>query len=934
MIYRLTTLAVVCYAVAFASSSPSRAQSSPWPGFQACSGQMTADISGDAGFSVTGTPSVNDYLTNSSLRNAMMDDWDTCTVHPSACGGSASCISYYEKCFGYLPDGSSCSNDFSNPECGARRILNTMILMKRIPMNTSVSWFQHVTNESTAVYFRKTCSQNGLTDGYLSIHLYSGPVFSQPLVRRASIIAHEAGHADNWSQALHCGPLATADCECPSSEESCDERWNWGLSTNRRAVEFIELTLAHGQQGVVSLPPFVWYDAYQAANQILDGRFQGHPGFNLVPAAGSDFTYGTRKYWSFVSSPSGYHVETSVSGRELVDGATAVIQGIFLTTRSETTDDLRVCATMRKYEAETALFGLDSNARDISGVTVIPGQTDPEDFGNPGCARRQLFSTPGRTVAKVMPPVQVVPRQMGIVGLRARTNGAGDMLEMQADYREIDRGAAVGPVTTVSSNPAAPPATSWDGAHSSPIRGGFLTGVGFGAKNGVLNALATNWSLGPELEARAGGLGGTNNQTIGACPVNTVPIGVAAKAAPSPYGVDTVGYFSLICAPDTWLTGANPTQRTYVRTSFMDTTVSPHVYYPDAVVSGWASPTPHPPGTTTATCPSGRTIEGLTLRHGAEIDQIVSIQCSTLNNTTYWPESWAQTTVPVNVGGPGGQLLEQNCRFAPGPSIPNGPLSMRKTMAPFFWYRSGWRLDGLALGCYPNLYDIETFEVNDGVFGQDSHLIDMENGMDVGIGEDRPREIPNLRSHWVDVSKIAFPPIPANGVRRRLQGQGYGSGNFLLGEQWPPLQWRQQPELDFGSTAINSVNWHEGWFSAISRADVDGAMLGDVRVFERPNVDLRHIPSSTGNATLDFRYFMDGNTPGGLRIDARSRGVTNWQTLWTYVDGFTPRSGNPSVDLMAVGLRGNIVDLRIVATRNNSGLGHVVIDGLMLRLGW
>jgi len=309
--------------------------------------------------------------------------------------------------------------------------------------------------------------------------------------------------------------------------------------------------------------------------------------------------------------------------------------------------------------------------------------------------------------------------------------------------------------------------------------------------------------------------------------------------------------------------------------------------------------------------------------------QTTLVVCSHLS--TY--PRWEQGAFLVGVGGSGGQLLEQNCRLAPGPSISPGPLNMRKTMAPFFWYRSAWRLDGLAFGCYPNLYDIETFEVNDGAFGRDTQLIDLQNGMDAGIGTADPTDIPDLRSHWVDVSQIAFPDVPVARVRRRLAGQGYGTRNFLLGEQWPPMSWRQQPE-SFGSGTLNSGNWHEGWFSAIGRGNVDGAMQGNVRVFERPNVDLRHIPLSTGYVTLDIRYFMDGVPPGGLRVEARRRGTATWQTLWTYVDGFTPRSGILDLNLMTSDLRGNVIDLRIVATRLGNGLGHVVIDGLRIESGW
>jgi len=876
----------------------------------------------------------------------MLNDWDSCARHPDDCSvitnpsSRQACENNNEDCFGFRSDGTSCTFDFNDLECGNRRLLNVMILMKRTLWSSGQSWFTRVKNDTSAVEFnpKADCGSNGLTWPDSQIDIHSDPIFNQPLIRRASVFAHEAAHGEDVLEFLHCEAwVGVSGCECPGSEISCDLHWDWDGSTNRRTVEFIENVLS--QRNVV-LPPFVWYDAFQAANQRLDGRFERHPGFNLVAAPGLNFFYGSRKSWSFTTN--GSQVETSISGGEWIDGATTVVQGIALTTYYNSVDDLRVCTTLRKYEAEWADFGLVPDARDISGVTVIPGQTDPEDYENPGCARRALYGSVGLPMAKVMPPPQNAPRQMGIAALRAKTDGNGNMREIEADYFEIDRGATVGPMQTVSSNPALPSTTTWDVSISAQPPGSFLTGIGFGAQAGRLNAIGANWSLGPELEARAGGLGGWNTNTVGACPRSTVPVGVAAKAVPSPYGTDTVGYFSLICAPDTWLNGTNPAERTYIRTSFMDTTVTPNVYYSDGIVTGWTVPTPHPPGTTTATCPVGHIIEGMSLRHGAEVDRIVNIKCSTLMDTTYWSVLAAQSTVPVNVGGTGGQLLEQNCRFAPGPSIPNGPLNIRKTMAPFFWYRSAWRLDGLALGCYPNIYDVETFEVDEGVFGSGTDLIRLQNGMDVGVGIDAPSPtiVPNLSGRWIDVSKItaaAVSGLPAN--RNKFEFQGYGTGPLRTGERWPPIEWSQQPESPFGSALNGSSSWHEGSASAIARAIAPGAMQGSVRIFEHRGVDLRHLPSSTGNASLEFRYFMGGPNQGSLRIEARLRAFITWNPswwlpMWEFDSSIHTQSGTVLVNLLTSRFRGHFIDLRIVATTASQPAGDIVIDGLRIRTGW
>jgi len=260
---------------------------------------------------------------------------------------------------------------------------------------------------------------------------------------------------------------------------------------------------------------------------------------------------------------------------------------------------------------------------------------------------------------------------------------------------------------------------------------------------------------------------------------------------------------------------------------------------------------------------------------------------------------------------------------------------MRKTMAPFFWYRSAWRLDGLAFGCYPNLYDIETFDVNDGVFGRDTHLIDLENGLDVGIGTAEPTRIPDLKSRWVDVSKVTE-PLPDNppNIRRRLEAQGYGTGALIGGERWPPIEWLQQPEANFGAASTTSSGWHEGWFSAIARSNEDGVLLGTVRIFERAGIDLRHLPASTATASFEFRYFMATPNRGGLRLQARPRGSPNWQTPWIYLNNFTNTSGRVEVDLLGLGLGGQVIDIRIVATNAALPAGNIVVDGFRIRTSW
>ena len=776
-----------------------------------------------------------------------------------------------------------------------------MVLTKSIPVGTGTStWFDYVKNQTSSVNL-----DHGLSCGTLGraltvvgifgeapIFLGSEAVFDSPLIARASTIIHEARHSDGGLNADHCSENESVPshvhCVCSGSTRSCDQTWSTS-SSNTRQILFIEQVLANSH--TFAIHPFNEHTALLHANSLIDGRFHIHPGFNLVEGPSS--FVGHRVPWTFTTSST--QVEAALFGDNYFDHATTVLQSVGLSIRPETIESLHGCASYRKYEKTWS-----GSHRDVAGAMSVPTLSlDPQNPGpERGCETRRLLPENVAETLSVLPPPQETSAQLGIGRLRARTDGAGNLVELMVRYQPIDRGALL-----LTANDMQVISKTKPGFGSGPMdidiippEGHFLTSLALGVSNGRINAAAAKWSLGPELEERAGGNGGASIG-VAACPARWVPIGIVAKSAPSPYGSPTVGFFGLICAHGDWLRGIDSGARAEARTSFLDTTVTPSIQYPALTSIGQVA---GPTGTTTVLCDLGSTMRGLRVRAGLEVDHIEAIYCNSI--------SMPGTEKTVGIGGTGGgTTVEQNCWTSPGPTRQhNGADRLQYEFSPYFYYRSAWRLDSIAMGCYAALDDIEGFEDvrSDG-------LVPSPPG-------DLSLSIPVVNGSWVDASN------------NQVKMLGYGTG--VTGTAVP---WHNHG----GASNSNNIPFAAAGTRYLVARAADGTR-GTPRVIERSGVDLRHVPHG-GTASLSFKYYRYGSQYiGTVEVWARAREtpLPSWTMMWSDGPGSPNNTGglvrawqDANIDLGS--LLGQVIDIQIRSIQGRMAL-DVGIDSIQLSTQW
>lgn len=518
-------------------------------------------------------------------------------------------------------------------------------------------------------------------------------------------------------------------------------------------------------------------------------------------------------------------------------------------------NQLSATRTRARYSADFSIEASQVESWNLQGCRTLLGFIENRNLvwandttGCPNAATRGVPATPNFSQADSTSQ-GFAPRVMS--GLKVRGSSSLDKITAGvAAFRGLLNGVAMAPALELP----APDSSAFDVAILSPS-GMFMTGFGFGAVDTTptVQSGAASHSLGPEFEEYGGGFGGTSFML--ACPTNKIPVGISSKAVLNPLtSTNTIGYFGIICADRTnWLaTPSTSTGLQIVRGTFTDT---------NNVVFGSGTfnyPANEPAGTTPSFCPGRALIRGLRVRTGNEVDFIDKMTCSD------------SSTINVGVGGVGGtSVLDQDCWLAPGPRM----LSAYEAYAPYFYIRSGTRLDGIAVGCYGPINISESFENTTTL----SASLDWSN-----------RSPPSGLRTWTTASSPA-PGYPAT-----------GPNVAAAGSKW-------------------------------AFVEMTGGSVGQTALLELGPLDLRYVIQPYINVT--FRAHMNGAGVGGLRLRVlTSSSPTTGTDLWTLTGSQGSSWINGSATLTSY--RGQIVRLQLVATRGSTDVGDIAVDNIQVKSLW
>jgi hypothetical protein len=556
-------------------------------------------------------------------------------------------------------NGNQCSNTlqgaYEDPNCGSRRLLNMLAVMEATPFgNNNYSWRDWVAARVKSTNYVSTCEFLGLNsqdwDGNLfcwlngdctesHVDLYEGTIFSDDVLSRASVYAHEGRHDDK-------GHNANGWCE--GTTVSCDSSWGYN-GANAYEVKYIHQAL--NEYDVVMTEP-IRAESYARANARLNRRFKYHPGFNLekhpmIPAGNPD---AEKTYWTWSNG----NMEAAHFANP--DGPIRGIRAIGLTVNNN------------------HIVRLDVSWQTITENGLTPGSTWDNSHG----AHR---NTVGLERNATLPA--------GYFVTRVRVKSTNDNITgICLTGRQLVGGLPLGSVTTACDGPVG---GSPDIDFSVPS-GMIMTSVGFSSGNSTKKVSfgAYRATLHEGFEIMGGGHGGTGY--LLECAAGKVPIGVLAKSNYSTtWNTDVVGFFGLLCADaNLWQPGVNAWQ------AFGSIDVVHGTHYDKSAGKWYGSGSqPYltinngkwyfPSGSKLGLCGKGSQLRGLGVKAGAVVDSIGEVMCSNYQDTD------------LNVGGNGGYYEHQDCWFAPGPETGNTTMNMNGV-----YVRTGWYLDAIAPRCKMN----------------------------------------------------------------------------------------------------------------------------------------------------------------------------------------------------------------------------------------